>query len=114
MLTSNEKEWFVDVQDTARLHVIALLDPEVRDERLFAFAGPHNWTDVIEVLRRRCPQSKLPPAPDNEGRDLSDVKPAKRAEQLLRDFFGVPGWTSLEDSLANGIDGLGESDAPGA
>ncbi|KID82316.1 aldehyde reductase II [Metarhizium guizhouense ARSEF 977] len=102
-------QWYVDVQDTARLHVIGLLDPAVRDERLFAFAGPHNWTDVIQVFRRLCPQSKLPPAPENEGRDLSDVKPAKRAEQLLGDFFGLPGWTSLEDSLADGIDGFGES-----
>ncbi|KAK9439706.1 Integrase, catalytic core [Metarhizium brunneum] len=106
-------QWYVDVQDTARLHVIALLDPAVRDERLFAFAGPHNWTEVIQVFHRLCPQSKLPPAPENEGRDLSDVKPAKRAEQLLRDFFGLPGWTSLKDSLADGIDGFGESDAPG-
>ncbi|EFY97729.1 aldehyde reductase II [Metarhizium robertsii ARSEF 23] len=102
-----------NVNDTARLHVIGLLDPAVRDERLFAFAGPHNWTDVIQVFRRLCPQSKLPPAPENEGRDLSDVKPAKRAEQLLRDFFGLPGWTSLQDSLADGIDGFDESDAPG-
>ncbi|QLI72761.1 Aldehyde reductase 2 [Metarhizium brunneum] len=106
-------QWYVDVQDTARLHVIGLLDPAVRDERLFAFAGPYNWTDVIQVFRRLRPQSKLPPAPENEGRDLSDVKPAKRAEQLLMDFFGLPGWTSLEDSLADGIDGVGESDAPG-
>ncbi|KAJ9232871.1 hypothetical protein C8Q69DRAFT_489074 [Paecilomyces variotii] len=96
-------QWFVDVEDTARLHVIALLDPDVKSERLFAFAAPQNWTDVIGILRKLRPQRKLPDPPENEGRDLSDIRPSKRAEQLIRDFFGRPGWTSLEDSLAAGI-----------
>lgn len=93
----------MDVQDTARLHVIALLAPAVHDERIFAFASPYNWTDVLAILQKLRPQKKLPKAPDNEGRDLSDVVPSKRAEALLKEYFGRPGWTSLEDSLAEGI-----------
>jgi hypothetical protein len=95
----------VDVRDTARLHVAALLDPTVQSERLFAFAGPYNWNDVIDILKRLRPDNnKIPTAPEGEGRDLSDVyKPSKRAEQLIRSFFGIKGWNSLEDSLAAGI-----------
>lgn len=96
-------EWYVDVQDTARIHVIALLAPAVTNERLFAFAGPHNWTDVIGIFRRLRPKRDLPDPPTNEGRDLSDIQPSKRAEALLKEYFGRKGWTSLEESLSEGI-----------
>ena len=95
----------MDVQDTARLHVIALLDPDVKEERIFAFAGPYNYTDVIGILRKLRPHlsSKIPDPPKNEGRDLCDIKGSKRAEQLLKDFFARPGWVGMEESLAQGI-----------
>ncbi|KIV81050.1 hypothetical protein PV11_08503 [Exophiala sideris] len=97
-------QWYVDVKDDARLHVAALLDPKVESERLFAYAGPFNWTDVVGILHKLRPDNeKIPKAPENEGRDVTDIKPSKRAEQVIKDFFGVPGWTSLEDSLAAGI-----------
>lgn len=98
-------EWFVDVEDNARLHVCALLDSDIKHERIFAFAQPQNWTDVIGILRKLRPSNtSIPDPPENEGRDLTEVSLSKRAEQLLQDFFGQAGWTSLEDSLANGID----------
>ncbi|KAH8799742.1 hypothetical protein F5884DRAFT_847965 [Xylogone sp. PMI_703] len=100
-------KWCVNVEDTARLHVIGLLSPDVKSERIFAFAKPHNWTDIINILRKLRPENKLiPDPPPNEGRDLTEVLPSQRAEQLLRDFFQRPGWTSLEDSLAAGIEGV--------
>lgn len=104
LLTSTE-EWYVDVRDTARLHVVALLEPTVENERIFAFASPHNLTDVIRILRKHRPQSRIPHPPIGEARDLSDVKPSMRAEKLLRDFFGQSGWISLEKSLVDGIFG---------
>lgn len=89
----------------ARLHVIGLLDPDVSQERIFAFAGPFNWTDVIEVFRKLRPRlvSVIPEPPKDEGRDLCDVKGSKRAEQLLVDFFGRKGFSSMEECLAEGI-----------
>lgn len=33
-------EWYVDVQDCARLHVACLINPGVQNERIFAFAAP--------------------------------------------------------------------------
>jgi hypothetical protein len=96
-------EWYINVQDCARVHALGLLDPTVRDERLFAFAGQFNWTDVIGIFHKLRPNRQLPDPPKDEGRDLSDVKPSKRAEDLIKEFFGRPGWVSLEDSLAQGI-----------
>ena len=37
----NGVEHYVNVEDVARIHAIALLDPNVNAERLFAFAAPH-------------------------------------------------------------------------
>lgn len=99
-------EWFVNVEDCARLHVIALLHPEVKSERIFALASPFNWTDVVNILRKLRPDNLLlPDPPVNEGRDRSEIILASRAEQLLKDFFGQVGWVSLEQSLADGIEG---------
>lgn len=100
-----ETEYFCDVIDIARLHVAALLDPNTVSRRLFGFATPVNLTDMISVVRKLRPNNTLiPDPPVDEGRDLSEVIPAKDAERLLREFCGRKGWTSLEDSIAQGLE----------
>ncbi|KAJ5879023.1 hypothetical protein N7455_002488 [Penicillium solitum] len=99
-------QWYVDVTDAARLHIIALLSPSVNSERIFAFADTHNWTDVIKILRKlRMDNLLIPPEPENEARDLSDAVPSRRAKQLLKSYFNRSGWVSLEESIAEGISG---------
>lgn len=99
-------EWFVNVEDTARLHVIALLDPAVESERIFAFAEKFNWTDIVGILRELRPENKLiPDPPENEGRDLSELVLAPKAERMIQNFFGRSGWVGLKESVAAGIEG---------
>lgn len=96
----------MDVEDAARLHVIALLGPSVVGKRIWAFAHPFNWTDVITILRELRPENKLlPECPENEGRDLSQIVDAVEAEEMIKEFFGKPGWTPLKESLAAGLEG---------
>ncbi|PNP58948.1 hypothetical protein THARTR1_01196 [Trichoderma harzianum] len=99
-------QYFVDVRDTARLHVAALLDPKIKEERIFAFAQEYNWTDVLGILRKLRPNQQFPLNPENEGRDYTQVVPRDKAKKILQDFFGQPDWTSLEESLAAGIEDL--------
>ncbi|UKZ75601.1 hypothetical protein TrVFT333_003289 [Trichoderma virens FT-333] len=99
-------QYFIDVRDTARLHVAALLDPNVKGERIFAFAREYNWTDVLTILRKLRPDQEFPNNPENEGRDYTEVIPIARAQKLLQSFFGQASWTSLEDSLAAGIEDI--------
>lgn len=100
-------EWHVNVGDIALIHAIALLDPNVKSERLFAFAAPFTWTGVIDILRKLRPSNKsIPNPPEDELPDLSDIVPAKRAESLLRTFFGQSGWIQLQQSLKEGIDSV--------
>jgi hypothetical protein len=48
----------------------------------------------------RCRQLVSPP--ENEGRALGKIIPAKRAEELLLSFYGKV-WTKLATSLAEGL-----------
>lgn len=91
-------EWFVDVQDCARLHVAALLHQGIVNERIFAWAEPFNWNVVLAKLRKLYPQRKF--VGDTEGLwlDLAIVEPATRGEGLLREM-GREGYTTLEESL---------------
>lgn len=100
---TQDLEYFIDVKDCARLHVVGLLDPSVKDQRIFGLAQQFNWTDVLTILRKTHPQQQLPKNPENEGRDYTEVIPRDKAEKLLKDFYGQPGWTSLEDSLKAGF-----------
>ncbi|KAL1853933.1 hypothetical protein Daus18300_011675 [Diaporthe australafricana] len=93
-------EYYIDVQDTGRLHVAAAIFDDVKDQRIFGFAGRFNWDQVLDILRKTAPNKKFP---DNfsGASDPNEIKPVDKAEQLLRDL-GRPGWTSLEETvLAN-------------
>jgi hypothetical protein len=91
-------QYYVDVQDTALLHLVALVNRNVRQERLFAFAGPFTFNDVLNTFRKLYPDRKVTEDIPNLERDLSIVEPASAAEQLLKEVKGS-GWTSLEESV---------------
>ncbi|RMZ86382.1 hypothetical protein DV736_g6391, partial [Chaetothyriales sp. CBS 134916] len=99
-------QWFVDVVDDSRVHLAALLDKTVANERLFAFAQPFDWNDFIDAVHKARPgrngiTERLPP----HGKDLSTADNAK-AEALLTKWFDVPGWKSIEQSVVENLEGL--------
>ncbi|KAK5109945.1 hypothetical protein LTR62_006434 [Meristemomyces frigidus] len=91
---------FVDVQDTARLHVAALTDPGCNGERIFAVAEPFSWNDILAILRRNFPgksfMDDIKPS-----RDLSRI-PSGDALALLQKYYGK-GWTTLEESVKRNV-----------
>lgn len=101
-------EHYIDVRDLARIHAIALLDPNVQSERLFGMAHPFTWKTIISILRDLRPSNeKLIDSPEDELEDLSNILPSNRAKNLLRSFFGQPDWTELREALDAGITSLG-------
>lgn len=97
----------MDVNDCARLHVAALVDQSVENERVFAFAATFNWTDINTILHKSQPRNALlPDVPKDEGRDLAVIEPRTRAEAILRNFWGAKGWKSLQESVTEGIKDL--------
>ena len=96
-------EYFVDVRDNARLHVAALTDADIHNERIFAFAEPFNWNDILRILRKLRPNHEFPPDSENDERDLSVVASHARAEEILLKNFGQKGFTPLEETLEANI-----------
>ena len=94
----------VNVKDTARLHVAALLDPDVENERILAFAHPYNWNAILAILRRIYPNKKFPTDIENEPRDLSKLDNSREAALLKA--FGRPGFTGLEETVRENTAGL--------
>ena len=96
-------EYFVDVRDNALLHLAALTDSDIRNERIFAFAEPFNWNDVLRVLRKLRPNHTFSPDMEDDMKDLSIVAPHARAEEILKRNFGQEGFTPLEETLEANI-----------
>lgn len=95
----------MNVDDTARLHVAALISESVRNERIFAFAQPFTWNDVLGILRKLRPSKSLPD--DIQGAEKSNMSvPTQRGAQLLRDVFGRQGWTGLEETVGENVKDL--------
>ncbi|KAK6606751.1 aldehyde reductase protein [Botrytis cinerea] len=99
-------QYFVDVQDVGRLHVSALIDEDVKNERLFAYSEPFNNNTLLRTFRKLRPDAKIMgDFHDDSINDLSKVANERAAELLTRDH-GRAGFTKLEESLANNIQGL--------
>ena len=96
-ITESLTEYYVDVEDTAMLHVAAGLLSNVRDQRIFAFGGRFSWDTILDIMRTLEPGRKLP---DNfsGGEDPNEIEPRPKAEKLLLELRSL-GWTSLADSV---------------
>ena len=96
--------WMVDVNDTARIHIAALLHPDVANERILAYGHPFNWNAVLACLRTLFPDKKFPEDIKDEPRDLSRVDNSRGA--FLLQQLGQPGWTGFEQTIRDNVKGL--------
>ncbi|KAE8550622.1 hypothetical protein EYB25_006850 [Talaromyces marneffei] len=103
--------WYVDVEDTALLHLAALTRDDMYDERLLAFAGRYSWTQILEILHRRFPGRiglKALPLDGSEVVDAGQVN-NRRSIQVLKMMGKKEGFTSLEDMLVKAMDTIFEN-----
>lgn len=101
--------WMINVDDDARIHLGALLDSSVANERILAYGQRFEWNDVLEAVRKARPDAKSLPEPlkSNE-RDLSEVDNVLGAV-LLRKWFGQSVFKSLDDSVCENLEGYGQA-----
>ncbi|CZT46219.1 uncharacterized protein RSE6_06620 [Rhynchosporium secalis] len=90
-------EFAIDTIDCARLHLSALLDTTVENQRLFGYAEPYTWNEILAIFRRLYPDRNFMDDLVDAGRDLTTVTNKRAAEVLRR--FGKPGFTTLEESI---------------
>lgn len=96
-LKDNPPQYYINVDDNAAVHVAALIFEDVKQERLFTFAHPYSWNDLLAIFRKRYPDRKFIADIEGIGEDKSIVA-NERAEELLKRLKGK-GWESLEDSV---------------
>lgn len=97
-LSKNPPQYYINVDDNAIVHVAALILKDVKGERLFTFAYPYSWNDLLAVFRRMYPNKKFIDDIEGLGEDKSIVA-NERAEELLKRMNGGKGWASLEESV---------------
>nr|POF17015.1 aldehyde reductase 2 [Quercus suber] len=97
-------QWFVNVADTARLHVAALTDPGCNGKRLFAYAEPYTFRKIMETLKKQNPgKSFMDDIPD-AGEDIMEI-PNQEAEALLQKWY-QKGFTGLDETVKENSKGL--------
>jgi hypothetical protein len=102
-------QWYVDTIDDALIHVSALIYSDVHNERLFAFAEPFNFNQVLAVYRKLYPGKEFPKDTEGLGHDKSIV-PNQRAREVLGWVKEGRGWTGLEESLREMAEDFGLSE----
>lgn len=90
-------EHYINVQDNARLHVIALAHPGVVNLRILAMAGPVHFSDIITILRKTKPEIKWEDW-ETDVRDESTNAEAGAVEKLLKEAYRK-GYTPLENNV---------------
>lgn len=90
-------QFWVNVQDTARLHLLALTQDDVNNERLFAWTAPYTYNTWLDMFRLISPEKEFPENIENPDKDLTEIDTSRSVELLKR--LGRDGWTSLEESI---------------
>ncbi|KAG9945552.1 NAD(P)-binding protein, partial [Aureobasidium melanogenum] len=103
---------YISVQDTALLHIAALLHPDVKNERIFGFAEPKSANTILKMYKELYPSREFADQDPEEEEDDSVVEEKDRAEELLKWLTGKE-WTRMKDSLKEVGDYLVEHEKAG-
>ncbi|KAH8816655.1 hypothetical protein F5884DRAFT_229541 [Xylogone sp. PMI_703] len=94
---------YINVLDVALLHLAAVLDPEVKNERIHAWGIPFTWGEVADILRKEFPDRKFDEWPDM-GRMLLTTDESLQLK-LLKKWGNQDGWIPLEDGVRQSLEG---------
>ncbi|KAH8172087.1 NAD dependent epimerase/dehydratase family protein [Sarocladium implicatum] len=93
--------YFIDVKDIAFIHVGAVLDPEVQNERLQAWGRSLNWNIFLQELRKLRPQKQW--IEDFPEPGFLDITTDQKIAEALLQKWGQKSWTPLEQTLADNL-----------
>ena len=96
------------MKDVALLHVAAILDPDVKKERIQAWADNCNWNDILSIMRRLYPQHQFVDDLPNMTQ-LSITTDLTLPFGLLRKWGLQDAWKSLEQTVRDNVSPIAES-----
>ncbi|MCJ1447778.1 MAG: hypothetical protein MMC23_008289 [Stictis urceolatum] len=85
------------VEDVALLHIAALTQEDVKNQRLLGFAHSINYNSWLDIFRQLDSSKSWPSDDPNQQHDLSKIDGTTELDLLKR--FGQIGWTSFYDSV---------------
>lgn len=90
-------QWYIDVRDATRLHIAAAALAGVDGERVFGFAEPYTWPDIVKVIEKGMERCAF--MPQDKGKDLStaDRLRARALDLLIR--LGREGWGGFDQAV---------------
>ncbi|PCH44304.1 NAD(P)-binding protein [Wolfiporia cocos MD-104 SS10] len=95
-------QWFIDVRDDARLHILAFSIASLGGRRIWAVAEPFGWNQILSILRKEFPHVQVPP-------DIPGVWGEVDRQQIdnseSTELMG--GWIGLEQSLIDSARSFG-------
>lgn len=97
--------YYIHVRDVAIMHVAAVLDPEVSNERIYAWAKPFNWNDVLAILRKLFPNKTFVDDLPDMGQLVGKVDD-ELGLKLIKRWGKQDRWTPLEQSVKENLEGL--------
>ena len=107
MLKDLPIDYFVDVVDTARLHVAAaVLDGGLVGERILSFSVPFDWNDVLGSIRRVRQDVKM--MGDMQGLRAKDPNTYDNelGRTLLRKWYGQDDYKGLDHAVEMNLIGM--------
>ena len=94
-------QWFINVQDIARLHVGAIIFEDVQNQRLLGLAGKYTYNDTMDLFRKVDPERPLPAKFDELSEDTTEAD-ATSALKVLK-LFGQDSFIGLEQTVKENI-----------
>jgi hypothetical protein len=92
----------IDVKDVGLLHVAAILDPDVQNRRLQAWADGCNWNDMLAIMRRLRPEHQF--IDDLPGLSLPTLSSDFTLQlALLKKWGGQDGWRTLQQTVEDNV-----------
>lgn len=88
---------YINVRDSALIHLAALIYDDIRDERVLACAAPFSYDDVVLELEKQDSVPRHLERWQDCPLDLNTFDSARGLELLKR--MGVDGWTSWEQTI---------------
>ncbi|KAH9826674.1 aldehyde reductase II [Teratosphaeria destructans] len=96
---------FVDVQDSALLHVAALILPDVENQRIFAVSRSSSLDSERRLMGQLCSNRSFKSNCSDQIGGATIFRDAPKAEALLR-RLGRKGWTDIETSVSQSRESL--------
>ncbi|KZT58665.1 NAD(P)-binding protein [Calocera cornea HHB12733] len=100
---SYRPQWYIDVRDAGKLHILALTEPELAGRRIYAAAGPIGMNKVLAALRRAFPSTKLP---EDVTGILAEESKWKFDNELGRKALGGK-WIALDNTVVDTAKSVG-------